>query len=185
MDTTLLSGGPARAYKDVSGTLTDLGHLHGGIDVNIPEPSVFDFFADELGETPANGVFNGRAQPDTAVVRLAEITIENLALAIPNSVLITDSVTSTKKKLSIRAVAGTTLMAQAQKFVFKPIDPTTGVPSTDENTWVTIPKGVPLGATTLSYKKGEQRVIELTIRCLPDPANNYESVIYGDATATA
>lgn len=185
MDITLLSGGPARAYVDVSGTLTDLGHLNGGVTVTIPEPSIMDLHADEYGDTAVDGVFNGTAQPSTAVVRLAEISPENLARAIANATVVTDGTTPTKKKVLIRAIAGTKLSEYAEKYVFKPIDPATGEPDTDANNWVTIPKGVAMGAVTLSFTKGEQRVIEMTIRCLPTSSSDPTTIIYGDATAVA
>ncbi len=184
MDLSLLTGGPARAYIDISSVLTEVGHLNGGIDINHPEPALMELMTDELGETPADAVFNGR-QPDTAVVRLAEISLAQLERGIPNAVLITDSTTSTKKKVLVRPVAGTKLSAVAAKWVFKPIDPATGEVSTDANAWVTIPKGAVVGAVTRSFKKGEQQTLEITIRALPDPANDNATVIYGDVTATA
>jgi hypothetical protein len=183
MDLTLLTGGPARAFVDVSGTLTEVGHLHGGVDVNISEPAVMDLRADELGESRADGVYNGSA-PDTAVLRLAEFNITNLQRAIPNSVIITDVTTPTKKRLEVRKIAGTTMSSQAKKWVLKPIDPATGAPSTDQNTWVTIHKGVPTGAVNIPYKTGEQRVIEITLEALPDGSNDNRTVSWGDITAT-
>lgn len=183
MDVTLLSGGPARAFIDISGTLTEVGHLHGGIDINVAEPAIMELMTDELGETPADGVFNGRAQPDMAIVRLAEFSLANLKRGIPNSTLITDATTPAKQRVEVRATAGGKLSAVASKWVFKPIDPSTGVVSTDANTWVTVHKGAAVGAVTTPYKKGEQRIIELALRALPDASNNNRTISYGDITA--
>lgn len=185
MDLTLLSGGPARVYVDVSGTLTEVGHLFGGVDVNIPEPAIMDLMADELGNTPADGVYNGMSARPTIVIRLAEYSLENLARAIPNSMLITDGTTPSKKRLEVRSVSGTKLSADATKWVVKPIDPSTGAVSTDANTWVTAHKGVAISSVTTAFKTGEQRVIELTLTCLPDGTNNNRMVSYGDITAAA
>lgn len=179
LDTAKLIGGPCR----VTAAGVEVGHLHGGADVNIAEPAVMDLMADELGETPADGVYNGRSGRDTVVIRLAEFTEANLKLAIPNSVLITDAVTPTKKRVEVRAVAGTTLSAGAVEWIIKAIDPATGLPSTDKQKWVTIPKGVAIGAVNIPYKKGEQRVIEITLACLPDSANNNRTMFFGDSTA--
>lgn len=184
MSTANLIGGPCRAYIDVSSTPTEMGHLNGGVNVNIVEPSIMDLMADGFGDTPADGVFQGRSGRDTAIIRLAEYTLENLARAIPNSVLSAGTEVLTEKRLEIRAVAGTTLSSIAKEFVFKPIDPSTGIPSTDENTWVYIPKGVAIGAVTLPYKKGEQRTIEMTIACLPDSSNNNRTIWIGKKTFT-
>lgn len=185
MDVTLLAGGPARAYIDIASVLTEVGHLHGGIDVNNTEPAIMDLMTDELGETPADGVFNGRSQPDTVVVRLAEYSLANLKRGIPNSVLITDATTPSKQRVEVRATAGGKLSAVASKWVFKPIDMTTGAVSTNANDWVTVHKGAAVGAVSTTYKKGEQRIIEITLRCLPDTANNNRTVSYGDLTAAA
>jgi hypothetical protein len=185
MDLTLLSGGPARVYVDVASTLTEVGHLFGGVDVNIPEPAVMDLMADELGQTPADGVYNGMSARPSVVIRMAEFSLTNLQRAIPNSTLITDGTTPTKKRLEVRSVSGTKLSAGATKWVVKPIDPSTGAVSTDANTWVTVHKGVAIGAVNTSYKNGEQRVIELTLTALPDGTSNNRTISYGDITATA
>lgn len=185
MDVSLLAGGPARAFIKIASVLTEVGHLHGGIDVNISEPAIMDLMTEELGETPADGVFNGRSQPDTAVVRLAEFSLDNLKRGIPNSTLVTDTTTPSKKRVEVRATAGGKLSAVASEWVFKPIDMSTGAVSADANTWVTVHKGAAVGAVTTEYKKGTQRIIELTLRCLPDTANNNRTVSYGDITATA
>jgi hypothetical protein len=185
MDTAKLIGGPCRVYVDVSSVDTEVGHLNGGADVNIAEPATFNLMADELGETPVDAVYNGRSGWDTVVIRLAEFTEENLVRAIPNSLLITDATTPSKKRVEVRAVAGTLLSANAKKWTIKAIDPSTGAVSTDKQKWVTIPRGAAISAVNIPYKKGEQRQIEMTLACLPDSANNYRTIFFGDSTATA
>jgi hypothetical protein len=185
MTTDNAAGGPARAYVDVSGTDTEVGHLFGGIDAEFAESAVFDLHVDELGETPVNGVFNGSG-PDFLTIRLAEITLDNLKLAIPNGRIVTDGTTPSKKRFEIIKVAGTTLAALSKKWTIKPIDTSTGLPTTDKNLWLVVPKGTAVGAVHLAYKVSEQRVIEVRIRCLPELVGTlYRTAYVGDGTAVA
>lgn len=176
-DTALLIQGPAKLYYDNSG-LVDFGFTKDGIKLDY-EPLTMDLVADQLGDTPARTVLTGAKASVTA--NLAEYTLVNLKWALANAVPLQDDVTSTKKKVSIRPLAGKT--PTQRKFVIKPIDPATGVETTNKDLWVTIPKGCLLGPASMSFGHRDQRVIPITIVCYPDTdANKNELLFFGDET---
>lgn len=175
-DTALLLQGPAWLYYDNSG-LVQFGYTKDGIMLEV-EPLTMDLVADQLGDTPARTILTGvKAQVKT---NLAEFSLVNLKLVMANAVPLQDDVTSTKKKVSIRPLAGKT--PTQRKFVIKPIDAATGVETTNKDLWVTIPKGCLIGPTSINFNHREQRVTPIVITCYPDVANASEVLFFGDET---
>lgn len=179
-DVANIKSGPFQFLIDIAGTLTDVGYTKGGLRVAIT-PRIGGFTVDQLGDTEVRRVVRG---VDARVsFSVAEVTLDNLKRALLNSVPLQDDVTATKKKLSIRPKAGQALTGT--KWVFKPIDPATGVASTDANTWITIPKAVPdESSVEILYSVDDMTLVPFSLDCLPDSANKDEVLFFGDGTVS-
>lgn len=173
-----LLNGPVQVLIDIVGVPTDIGFTKGGVRASIT-PLVQSFTVDQLGDTEVKRRIKG---VDAKVMfSLAEYTLDNLKRALLNSVPLQDDVTSTKKKLSIRPLAGK--VVPETKWIFKPIDAATGTGTTDANQWLTVPKGCPDEATVeLAFSNDELTLIPITLDCQPDTANKDEVMYFGDGT---
>jgi hypothetical protein len=177
-DVAKLFNGPVQMLIDIAGSLADIGFTKGGLKIDVT-PKVQAFTVDQQGDTEVKRVLKG---VDVKVMfSCAEYTLDNLKRALVNGITLQDDVTATKKKLSIRPLAGKSLAGT--KWVFKPIDPLTGVGSIDANTWVTVPKGVPDESTvSLLLSPDDLTLIPITLDCLPDSANKDEVIFFGDGS---
>ncbi len=178
-----LIGGPAEAFID-TGTLASVGHTKGGIKPEAGEPIFMDLCADLTGQTVVRRIKDGM-QPDFITIPVAEETLDNIALAMAGMTLITDATDTTKKRLERRVTSGGS--PTETKFVIKPIDPATGVASTDKQKWLTIPKAVSTGSIEVTYATGEQRVYMARFQAMPEELAGgvYRTFYFGDSTAVA
>lgn len=177
MDIAKLLGGPCVVLIDD----VDVGSTKDGVTVE-SDVEFFDFVTDQTGSRPVKKVVNGGR--DRLIINLAEFSLENLAKALPNAVLITEAGPPEKKRLEIRTQVG--LEPPRVEVVIKAIDSATGAASTNPNFWVTAPLASPDGSTvSLRFASAEQRVITLNFECFPDPDNDNRTIFFGDATAVA
>lgn len=180
-DIAKLAAGPCQVLVDISGTDTDVGFTLGGVTIR-RELRMLDLMADELGDDPGNQVITG----NTVEIEfaLAEETLINLRRVLIDSVTLQDDTTSTKQAVEIRSLTGKSVVNERRKWLFKPIDPTTGVATTDQNKWITAYKAAPAAGTfEIAYKHDSQRTIPVTLRCYADSAaNKYRKLRFGDTT---
>lgn len=135
---------------------TDLGHTLDGVELTI-EREMVDIVVDQYGSTPYDKALTG--QKVKAKFKLAEITVANLAKAIPEGTL-----TSTTR-LTFGTDAGTLLRQFAGLLRLRPLKNVAGNSAVDD---VLIYKAVSTEAIPLNYKVDEQRVIEITMEGLVD-----------------
>jgi hypothetical protein len=173
-----LLNGPVQVLIDILGTPTDIGYTKGGVRAMVT-PKIQAFTVDQLGDTEVKRRIKG---VDAKVsFSFAEYTLDNLKRALLNAVPLQDDATPTKKKLSIRPLAGK--VVPEVKWIFKPIDAATGVGTTDANQWLTVPKGALDESTVeLAFNNDDLTLIPITIDCQPDPANKDEVMFFGDGT---
>jgi hypothetical protein len=181
-DTAKLAAGPCLVLVDMSGVDTDVGYTKGGITIR-RNLRLLDLMADELGDDPGNQVIVG----NTVDIQFAfaEESLVNLRRTLLDSVTLQDDVTSSKQAVEVRSLTGRTTASSQRKWTFKPIDPATGVATTDQNKWITAYKAAPTTESfELIYKHDEQRVIPITLRCFADSANKNRKIRFGDPTIT-
>lgn len=162
---------------DVTANGVNLGHTKGGCEVNY-EPSYHDISVDEFGETVVNKKLLG--EKFSVKVPLAEYTLANLAVAIPNSGIITNAVTPAKQRLQFGSKAGKDMLAKAVAWLFHPKDMGASV-AFDIN----IPKGIVTNQVTISHVNDGERIIEVTVEALLDEtkADGAYLASIGDLTA--
>lgn len=141
---------------DVSAGGTDLGHTKGGAEV-VYEPEYHDIQVDEYGNTVANKKLLG--EKFTVKVPLAEYTLANLNVAIPNSTI----VGAVTQKLTFGSKAGKDMLSQAVAWIFHPRDA-----GADLDYDINIPKGVVTSSVTLPHQNDSERTIEITVEALID-----------------
>jgi hypothetical protein len=178
-----LIGGPAEAFID-TGTLASVGHTKGGIKLEAGEPIFMDLGTDLTGQTVVRRIKDGM-QPDFINIPVAEETLDNINLAMAGMTLITDSTDATKKRLERRVGSGGS--PTETKFVVKPIDPATGIATTDKKKWLTIPKAVAVGSVEVTWAPGEQRIYMARYQAMPEELAGgfYRTFFFGDSTAVA
>lgn len=156
---------------------TDLGLTKGGVEVQV-QTQTYKITVDQFGSTEINEYITGR----TAMVKvpMAETNVTLLAEVIPDSTLVTDGVTPTKKKLNVKTSTGASLRGFADKLVLHPI----AQAAADKNFDFTLPIACPKGDFTFAYKLDEERVYNVEFYAFPDLSTNLLYVI-GDETATA
>jgi hypothetical protein len=162
-----------RPLTDSTGPLTDLGKTLGGVELSINE-TFQQLKTDQDGEVPVDEYITGTVPVITG--RLADISLSNLAFTLKTTV-VTDT---TKQKVEVIPHAGTSLMVNGVKLVIKPYD--AGVPTTNANRWITLPKAGIRVAAKLQYDNTNQRVIEFTATGYPDDDGNV--LVFGDETAS-
>jgi len=151
---------------------TDLGLTKGGCEVNYA-PEYEDLEVDQY-----TGVLDSSLKSEKFSVKipLADITMENLANAIPAGTL-TES--GGKKKLTIGAAPGFKLSTKAKQLVLHPV-----ANGSDKSEDIIIHKGVIISETKLDYKKDGIQVVEADVMALVDTSKssgNYLATI-GDTT---
>lgn len=177
-DVAKLFNGPVQVLIDILGTPTDIGFTKGGVRISIT-PRIQAFTVDQLGDTEVKRRIKG---VDAKVMfSFAEYTLDNLKRALLNAVPLQDDTTPSKKKLSIRPLAGK--VVPENKWIFKPIDAATGVGTTDANQWFTATKAALDEATVeLVYNNDDLTLIPITLDLQPDSANKDEVGYFGDGT---
>jgi hypothetical protein len=133
---------------------TALGHTKGGVTVTY-EPDIHDITVDQYGSTPAEKVLIG--QKLKATVPLAESSIANLAIAIPEGEAGAESI-------KIGGKVGLRLSSEAETLVLHPI----ANDSDDLSEDVVIYKAIVTNSIEIPFKVDEERVIELEFEGLVD-----------------
>ncbi|WP_427036646.1 hypothetical protein [Cytobacillus pseudoceanisediminis] len=105
--------------------------------------------------------------------------LEKLSKVIPNSTLIADATTPTKKKLVVKSQAGADLLAGAKKLVIKPTDP-----NATANDWITVPLAGAMADPEYTFDSDNERIVNITFVGYPDITDG-TLYILGDDTATA
>lgn len=150
----------------------DLGHTMGGVEVSY-EPVYADVMVDKYGQTVVEKYLVG--EKFTAKVPLAEFTIANMKVAIPNATF----AGAANARATVGQVAGQRMGAVAAQLVLHPIN--MGTRAND----IVLHKAVVTSQIALNHKVDEQKIIEVTFEGLLDEtksAGNYLGLI-GDSTA--
>jgi hypothetical protein len=181
MDLTKLLGGPANVYYDNAG-LVNVGYTKDGAKIEAT-PKIFTFETDQTGKMPAAKVLSGIEA--YVMFSLAEYSLDNLKLAFANAVPLQDDTTPSKKRVELRPLPGKNLAtSKGKKWVIKPIDPATGIETTNKDLWITVPIGAPDEQTvSLVWAVETQFVIPIRLYCFPDSANHDRVLFFGDETA--
>lgn len=148
----------------------DLGHTKGGVTVTY-EPTYHDLMVDAYGETVIDKKLLG--EKFTAKVPLAESTLANLQIAIPEG-------TTDGSKLTIGSTVGDSLSDEAKQLVLHPI----ANESTNLEDDVVFHKAVVASTIELPYQNDGERIIEVEFVALIDETKtdgNYLGFI-GDST---
>lgn len=180
-DTANLTAGPCVVLVEIASVDTDIGFTKGGVRI-WRELRTLGLTADQLGDEKASERIVGS---DVKIsFNFAEVTLANLRRAMIDSVTLQDDVTATKQATEIRALTGKSTDGERRKWTFKPIDPATGLATTDQNKWITAYKAAPTeGTVELVFAHDEQRVIPIELICYSDSAaNKYRKVRFGDTT---
>jgi hypothetical protein len=135
-----------------------------------------DITVDQYGDTPVKSIMKGRTCQVTVPFALHDL--DKLAAVIPNSTLVTDATTPTKKKLVVRSQAGSDLLAGAKKLVIKPTDP-----AATANDFITIPLAGAMADPEYTFNSDSERIINITFIGYPDITTG-ELYTIGDETAT-
>lgn len=168
--------GPATVeYGDVADLVT-FDITKGGIQFQATTNKQ-DITVDQYGDTPVKSIMKGRTCQVTVPFALHDL--DKLAKVIPNSTLIADAATPTKKKLVVKSQAGSDLLAAAKKLVIKPTDP-----NATANDWITVPLAGALADPEYSFDSDNERIVNITFVGYPDVTTG-DLYILGDETATA
>ena len=151
--------GPCEVSFGTEGAEADLGKTEGGVEIAFVT-EVADLASDQYGTSPEDQVIVG--QGATITVPLAEYTLENLAIAL-NQTLVGDGIDGAN-------LVGTKMSTKAQSLLIKKyVD---GVVSTDEDDWMRFPSAAPQGSPTIRFSKSDQRIIEVVFTAFPDASDN-------------
>ncbi|MEC1023575.1 MULTISPECIES: hypothetical protein [Bacillus] len=149
----------------------------GGIQFKA-QTSKQDTTVDQYGDTIVKSIMKGRTAEVTVPFALHDL--DRLAVAIPNSKLVTDATDPTKKKLVVSGKAGYDMLAASKKLVIKPT-----APSTTPNDYITVPLAGAIADPEYTYDSDNERIANLTFVAYPDMDNDGDLYIIGDETATA
>lgn len=122
----------------------DLGHTKGGVSINFTTEKR-EVTVDKYGVVPVR-VFNNGTRVEVTV-RLPELTLENLNMAIPTSALVTGA---TKDEINVGDDAGTEITGAVLVFT----------PDADADMAITIHKAIPMGDFELKFSNDEESYIE-------------------------
>jgi hypothetical protein len=136
-----------------------------------------DITVDQYGDTPVKSIMKGRTCEVTVPFALHDL--DKLSKVIPNSVLTkSGTAPNEKKKLVVKAQAGTDLLAGAKKLIIKPTDP-----SATANDWITVPLAGAIADPEYTFDSDNERVVNVTFVGYPDTATG-ALFILGDETVT-
>lgn len=112
-----------------------------------------------------------------ATLTIADIDLKNQILALCTSTTVVTN--TTKKKVVAKDLAGT--KSVPKKIIIKPYDGL--LPSTDANSWITIPRAIitDLQGASLAFGIKTQQMIKISFQSTPD--NDGVKFILGDETA--
>lgn len=150
----------------------DLGHTKGGVEVNY-EPTWHEVQVDKYGETVVQKVLMGERL--TAKVPLAELTIANLKVAMPEGTF----AGAGNARLTLGTGSGALATAVAYQLVLHPLN--MGSKAND----IVFHKAFVTSTVDLKMKVDEENVFEVEFEALLDEsksAGNYLGLI-GDSTA--
>jgi hypothetical protein len=154
----------------------DLGLTKGGVNVTISTQTKA-ITVDQFGQSVMNDFIMGRS--GTVKVPMAESDLVKLQVIIPGSVLITDHLDSTKKKLTIPTATGTSLIATALPLVLHPTANASGNKSED----ITIPLANVTGNISFDFQAENERIYNVEFTMYPDPSTGLMLTV-GDVTAS-
>lgn len=150
----------------------DLGHTKGGVELSY-EPIYHDVTVDKFGETVVEQYLMGEKM--TVKVPLAEFTIANLKVAMPNGTF----AGAANRRILLGKSAGSKTSALAAQLVLHPINQGTRVND------IVLHKAVVTSTIELAMKVDEEKIIEVEFQALLDESKtdgNYLGLI-GDSTA--
>lgn len=150
----------------------DLGHTKGGVEVSY-EPVYKDVMVDAYGETVVEKYLNGEKL--TAKVALAESTIANLKVAMPQGTL----AGAGNARVTLGAKAGKKATEDAALLVLHPVG------ESDRDFDVVFYKAIVASTVVLPHRNDEEKVVEVTFEALLDETKsdgNYLGLI-GDSAA--
>lgn len=168
--------------SDSGSSWTDVGGTVGKSTIKILKKEK-DLVFEQNGTEPVDIVRVGSAAE--VMVPIGEITLANLALALPGSTLVTDGGTPSKKKVVGNQGVGMQAVRDGKCVQLRVKPYVNGVPSTDANEWFTATLAYPTGDISQDIGLDSQRSFQVTFRCLPDPNNSNVPYTFGDTTATA
>ncbi len=168
--------GPAKVEFGETGELVTFDITKGGIQFQATTNKQ-DITVDQYGDTPVKSIMKGRTCQVTVPFALHDL--EKLSKVIPNSTLIADATTPTKKKLVVKSQAGADLLAGAKKLVIKPTDP-----NATANDWITVPLAGAMADPEYTFDSDNERIVNITFVGYPDITDG-TLYILGDDTATA
>lgn len=149
---------------------TDLGHTKGGVNVSY-EPTYHDVAVDKYGNTIADKRLQG--EKITATVPLAEATLDNIAITIPEG-------TKSGSKITIGSTVGDSLKDKAQQLVLHPV--ANAVDNLEDD--VIIHKAVVVNTIEIPFQNDAERILNAEFESLLDESKdegNYLGMI-GDST---
>jgi hypothetical protein len=155
----------------------DLGYTKGGVEVTLAT-TTFKIMVDQFGATDVNEYITGRTA--TVKVPLAETSLDRFQIAFPGTTIVTDGVTSSKKKLQGVTGVGLSLRTFADVLNLHP----KALSSSDKSQDFTLPIASPKGDMTFAFKHDEERIYNVEFTGYPNLTTNLLYVI-GDTTATA
>jgi hypothetical protein len=166
--------GPAKVEYGTGVDLVSFDITKGGIQFKATTNKQ-DITVDQYGDTPVKSIMKGRTCEVTVPFALQDL--EKLSKVIPNSTFTkSGTAPNEKKKLVVKAQAGTDLLALAKKLVIKPTDA-----SATANDWITIPLAGAIADPEYTYDSDNERIVNITFVGYPDMTTG-ELYILGDTT---
>lgn len=144
--------------NDGSGEVS-IGHTLGGVDFMV-DRELTKLTVDQYGSAALDYALNGNMLK--FVVRLAEITKENLARALPEGKF--SEGTGGDSKIGIGRDSGYMLSQDAVEMRLHPVN----LPDSNRNEDIYIWKAVSVETVQLDYRVDDQRVLEVTFEALID-----------------
>lgn len=158
----------------------DLGDTSGGVKINLSQETQ-EIEVDQKLD-PVDEIITKRTI--TIDVPLAEYNLANLQRAFPGSVIITDAITPTKKKLVISSISGESMIDFAGNLR---LHPQSAVSSADVSMDWNFLLAAPSGNLDITYDKNNLKIVTVQFKAYPsqDAATLGQVAIFGDKTAAA
>lgn len=166
--------GQCRVKFGESGSEADLGYTQGGVKVSVATETKDIEVDQELD--PIDSIITKRTV--SVEVPLAEYTIENMLLAIPDAEEVVDGTDPNKKKLLIKSKGGS-MLSYAKSLILHPKD----LEDSDKSEDFTFPNAAANGSIDITYDKENAKIVAATFRCFPDADG--VTAIFGDISAAA
>ena len=151
--------GPCQVLWGTVGAEVDIGKTEGGVVVTFAT-DVADLLSDQFGTAPEDQVVTG--QKASVACPLADITLENLAIALNQTV----KTIGEGSGIAGENIVGTKLSTKAKSLLLKKY--VNGSPSSDTQEWVRFPKAAPQGNFDYSFTKDGQRIIAVVFTAFQD-----------------